>query len=565
MKWRWIIGLASSFLLVCFMYNELSAVSDIGAGLAATILLRLTSHQNPRSDQLHKDRLLGGLLEELGSNHVSSCISKRESVLYRKTSPYKPSSYLVSRLRKYESMHRNCGPGTKPFEESLKLLSQLNMSHDHDHDQCKYLVWLPSNGLGNRLVSIVSTFLYALLTDRILLIDESKNIEDLLCEPFENATWLLPPDFPLKNSFRNFRRGYPHSYGNRIMKNATNSIIHLPFMYLHLLFDYSEHDKLFYCDEYQIPLQEIPWLVLRSDEYFAPSLFLMPGYDQELERLFPKKDTVFHHLGRYLFHPSNDVWGLVKRYYNTYLAKADERIGIQIRDFKTTPMAFKWMKKQIFSYYLPHFTKDESTTSHIRDICSVASLEKHMLDRVISCTFDRQILPKLRKTNNDTIPSGRGKRGSMAILTTSLSLSYYDNIRNMCWEHQTETGEVIGVYQPSHEDSQQSEEMTHNMKAWAEIYLLSLMDVLITSPFSTFGYVAQGLGGMQSWIINSPYREIESSEPSCILGKSMEPCFHSPPYFDCKAKTGANAGLISPYVQHCEDLKWGIKLVDDHI
>ncbi|XP_047321211.1 galactoside 2-alpha-L-fucosyltransferase-like [Impatiens glandulifera] len=470
-------------------------------------------------------------------------------------------------------MHRNCGPGTKPFEEeSLKLLSQANMSHghDHDHDQCKYLVWLPSNGLGNRFVSLVSTFLYALLTDRILLIDESKNIEDLLCEPFENATWLLPPDFPLKANFRNFRGGSPDSYGNRIMKNTANStdssIIHLPnnsFMYLHLPFDCSDQDKLFFCDEYQIPIEEIPWLVLRSDEYFAPSLFLMPGYDQELERLFPKKDTVFHHLGRYLFHPSNDVWGLVKRYYDTYLAKADERIGIQIRDFKTTPVVFKRMSNQIFTYYLPHFKQDQSSTRQIQDICYVTTFEKHMLERIISCTTDRRILPKLRKTNY-TISSGSEKGTSKAVMTASLSLSYHDSLKDMYWEHETETREVIGVYQPSHEDSQHSEKMSHNMKAWAEIYLLSLMDVLITSPFSTFGYVAQGLGGMQSWIINSPHRELAPSEPSCILAKSMDPCFHLPPYFDCKAKTGANTGSMRSYVQNCEDLKWGIKLVDDH-
>jgi len=55
--------------------------------------------------------------------------------------------------------------------------------------------------------------------------------------------------------------------------------------------------------------------------------------------MFPHRDTVFHHLGCYLFHPSNSVWGMVARHHAAYFAKADERVGIQVRTFKWAPIS----------------------------------------------------------------------------------------------------------------------------------------------------------------------------------------------------------------------------------
>ncbi|XP_047321209.1 galactoside 2-alpha-L-fucosyltransferase-like [Impatiens glandulifera] len=530
-------------------------------GLATMVLLSLKMRSMKGINvEITNDMMsLGGLLEE-DSIKGSFCLSKRELALYRKPSPYKPSSYLVSRLRKYEAMHRKCGPNTKKYQEAVKLLISNYSSNEHEED-CKYLIWIPPKGLGNKLVSLVSTFLYALLTDRVLLLEQQISMKDLLCEPFENTTWLLPEDLPLRSEFGSLRHGSPFSYGNMLKTTNTNNQ-RPPFVYLHLAFDYDTHDMLFFCDEYQTPLRNVPWLVTRSDQYFAPSLFLMPFFEEELGKLFPEKDTVFHHLGRYLLHPSNVVWGLVKRYYDSYLANAEERIGIQIRDFRTTPLGFTRMKKHIYNYYLPHFSHDESSSREIKDLCNVTSLDLHMMDRIVSCFLENKLLPKVvHNRNYDDTLSTRSK----AVLVTSLTSSYYDKISDMYWDHATETGEGIGVYQPSHEGVQHSDMTSHNAKAWAEIYLLSLMDVVITSPVSSFGYVAQGLGGKRAWMINGPHREfVSDSEPSCFQVASMEPCFHNPPYYDCKARGRADTGSVAPYVQHCEDLKWGLKLVDAH-
>ncbi|URE19073.1 Xyloglucan fucosyltransferase, partial [Musa troglodytarum] len=359
-------------------------------------------------DERPKDRLLGGLLS--------------------------PEFDEASCLR-YEALHKKCGPNTKLYR---KAVEQLVSGTSTAAAECNYVVWVPSDGLGNRIISIASAFLYALLNDKVLLLHRTDDMGDLFCEPFPET-----------------------SYGNLLKNKLLSSDMDtanasLPaFLYLHLF----------------------SWLLLRSNQYFAPAFFLVPEFETELSLLFPEKTAVFHHLGTYLFHPSNTVWGYITRYYEAYLANAKSRLGIQIRLFRRA-----------------HFD------SHSE---------------------------------------------------------YFEKLRSMYYEHATTTGEVISVHQPSHEEEQHSEKLNHNMKAFAEIYLLSLSDALITSPFSTFGYVAQGLGGLRPWLLVRP-----DDHDLCLHSTSMEPCFHFPPSYDCKARKKVDIGSVAPYLRHCEDFPHGVRLFD---
>lgn len=468
-----------------------------------------------------KDKLLGGLLS--AGLDEGSCLSRYQSTNYRKELLYKPSFYLISRLRRYEALHKQCGPYTESYN---KTVEQLRSGHYTGPSECNYVVWISFSGLGNRILTLASSFLYALLTNRVLLVDPGVDVADLFCEPFPEVSWFLPQDFPLKNQFNNFSQESPQCYG-KMLKNTTmaNSNRLTPSsLYVHLVHNYDYHDKLFFCDEDQTFLQKVPWLIVKTDNYFIPSLFLIPSFEQELSNLFPKKETVFHFLGRYLFHPTDQVWGLITRFYEAYLAKSDERIGIQIRIFDTGTGPFQ-----------------------------------HVLDQILSCTMKENLLPEINREQHIISPSGTHK--SKAVLMTSLSAGYFEKIRDMYWEHPTVTGEVVGIYQPSHEGYQQTEKLTHNRKAWAEMYLLSLSDVLVTSSWSTFGYVAQGLGGLTPWILYKPENRT-APDPPCQRAMSMEPCFHAPPFYDCKAKIGIDTGALVPHVRHCEDMSWGLKLVD---
>ncbi|CAI0421152.1 unnamed protein product [Linum tenue] len=417
-----------------------------------------------------------------------TCESREQRSSYLKHRTPELPPYLLSKLQAYERRHRRCGP----LSESFNTTSPLGTHNDSAGGDCKFVVYTPSQGLGNRILGLTSTFLFALLTDRVLLVDFSADMGELFCEPFPNSTWLLPGNFPFKSDLYGgwFRDVY--SYGKLLEKKSPSSSSPWNSTLLQIFLDdkYSEYDKLFFKDENQGFLEKIPWLVLISDGYFIPCLFQMQTFRSELEKLFPNnKSTVFHQLGNYLLAPSNQAWSLITKFYDAHLAKAEQRIGIQIRVFDPQATPTPVVMKQI-----------------------------------LSCTETRRILPRSRQSN-----------------------------------------ETSKVYQASHEETQQSYKSSHNMKAWADMYLLSMSDVLVTSGMSTFGYVAAGIGGVRPWIVTFPDPKDHPDVPGwaavCERAVNVEPCFHFPPWFaypDEQGTASGGAGLVN----RCEDVPWGLKLVD---
>ncbi|XP_071731575.1 galactoside 2-alpha-L-fucosyltransferase-like [Rutidosis leptorrhynchoides] len=470
------------------------------------------------------NKLLNGLIS---SKFVAdSCLSKQQITSYRKVLPYKPSSYLISKLRRYEALHKRCGPYTKSYNRTVAKLKSGKRTKVSD---CKYLVLELFSGLGNRIMSLVSAFLYAMLTDRVLLVGRGVDLVDLFCEPFPESSWILPQNFPLFDQIKRFNQQSPECFGNMLkMSNKSSSSTSSLYVYLHLTHSYNNHDKLFFCDQHQTFLQNVSWVIMKSNQYFAPSLFLMPSFEQELHSLFPDKETVFHFLGTYLLFPSNPVWGLITKYYNSHLARADERIGIQVRVLHNS------------DHYLNYF-----------------------LDLILTCSVNNNLLPKINP--NESLKHSKTEiRSQKAVLLTSLSSFFSAKIREMYMKHSTLSGEVIKVFQPSQEQQQLKGNKIHDMKAWAEMYLLSLCDKLITSSGSTFGYVAQSIGGLKPWILYKP-KKGKTQNPACVRAISNEPCFHYPPYFDCKQRIRTDTGLVVPHVRHCEDRSHGLKLVNPNV
>ncbi|KAI9084525.1 hypothetical protein K1719_033513 [Acacia pycnantha] len=83
-----------------------------------------------------------------------------------------------------------------------------------DSAECNYIVWTSVNGLGNRMASMASAFLYTLVTDRVLMVDFEDEMKGLFCEPFSNSSWILPKVFPFIN-----RPGHIETYQNMTKKD----------------------------------------------------------------------------------------------------------------------------------------------------------------------------------------------------------------------------------------------------------------------------------------------------------------------------------------------------------
>lgn len=99
----------------------------------------------------------------------------------------KPNPQWDAVLREYSNMHRVCrlaaGNLTKYFVDGSRSSG------------CKFMFATARNGLGNKLIHMTSSFLHAVLTQRVFIIPTDTSVPEVFCEPFEGSTWRI--DFGL--------------------------------------------------------------------------------------------------------------------------------------------------------------------------------------------------------------------------------------------------------------------------------------------------------------------------------------------------------------------------------
>ena len=115
------------------------------------------------------------------------CMHKREKRYQQ--NPYLANPYLRQALESYEILHAQATAENITEDLLRAATSQGGAVH-------RYLyLELTSSGLGNRLNSLLSGFLYALLTHRVLLVSAGTySFDDLFCQPFAGGNWLWPQD-----------------------------------------------------------------------------------------------------------------------------------------------------------------------------------------------------------------------------------------------------------------------------------------------------------------------------------------------------------------------------------
>jgi xyloglucan fucosyltransferase len=256
-------------------------------------------------------------------NKVKQCRSKYKQHCYWKLKNYVPQASFLRVLRKYEAHHRQCTEGHPLAEYALKGLTPPS---------CKYLIWRDLDGKGNQLISLVSAFVYALLTNRVLLITRGANIQNLLCDPFDGSSWLLPEDFQ-DDRIRESSEMHGMFYDRVLNLSSTGKkeVIKVPPRLEMRLDNWQKPSDLrFFCEGEQNAVQRIPWLFYHSNEYSVPGFYYIKSFRIRLNTWFPDR-AVFLHAGRYLLNPQNEIWDEITSLYRFHMADADRRLAIQVR------------------------------------------------------------------------------------------------------------------------------------------------------------------------------------------------------------------------------------------
>jgi len=191
-----------------------------------------------------------------------------------------------------------------------------------------------------------------------------------------------------------------------------------------------------------------------------------------------------------------------------------------------------------------------------------------MYNQILNCSRQEHILPET--TNDDdkavtptavTGGDGNGSNNSTAIFIASLYSDYYKRLRSRySTPHVAKGGGAtrVSVFQRTHEERQATQNLAHNQRALAEIYLLSFSEALLTSGLSTFGYVSSSLAGVRPVILLTAF-DHKVPEIPCRRAVSMEPCNLKPPQgMECRGKPMDIEGLAR-HIGVCEDFKDGVK------
>jgi xyloglucan fucosyltransferase len=392
-------------------------------------------------------------------------------------------------------------------------------------DGCKFVVAGVSagSGIGNKALSIVSALVYAVLTQRVLLVPLVTAVPGVFCEPFEGSSWMVDPHKTWSESKKRKDLWEPlESFYKKVdaRRDATTKIPHIYAASTTENWD-AQPEPRFFCDTEQAQYTRVEWINFRNNLYFIPKLFAVPTFRPLLEDLFPNR-KVFTHLLRTVMLPCDPVWNRVKQTHDAHFRHAHRRVGVQERYFNG---------KEDFKL-----------------------LHKAMEDNVVNCLLKHGWLPN--RYPKIALPRRKDSPPMTPLkVTTVFITSLYQSMHNRLSDEFVRvalgSGDAVGLVQLTHEGTQ-SFGVEVDRQALTEILCLSLMDHLILTPQSTFGALAQGYGGLVPWFVDL---RPETSTP-CVRAQSSETCFQIPAtkMFTCPHDVGVNGKLVTevvPYLSDC--------------
>ena len=375
-------------------------------------------------------------------------------------------------------------------------LQQRIASGDEPAGQ-RYLIWSLSGGIGNRLQAMVSSFLAALLSDRVFLLKDwfqntpKKGVKTK--KRYSTTTGLLLEDImnyvPAKihNNellcspfgiihLSDFRIKYPHYF----VESFSDAHVKVDIISKHD--SQRQHWTNLTCGPASSLGSNAKFTYVWANQYYNPVFYMNKKTSSVMELLFPNGD-VFGPLSRFLVRPNTGVEGLVEKFLCTHglLPSTDETdsalspqltgddskqkvVGLQIRAFrigKMTEMAMEF------------------------DFC----LKSSKLSKIINQSSTKFFLATL-----------------------------HEPIRN--YYSSKYPGRILSL-----EDQARGEQSTGSLpmdrEAMADMLILGRTSDYLVSPGSTFGSFTTG------YFSRHPVQVHTMESRSCSRMQSFQPCFMS--------------------------------------
>ncbi|CAI5519270.1 unnamed protein product, partial [Closterium sp. Naga37s-1] len=383
------------------------------------------------------------------------------------------SERLEMKMRQYHTYRRECL--LKEPKETLRATLLSNKP-----TLCRYLVYYHTrDGQGNRLVSLMSAFAYALLTDRILLLASGSGLAEEYCEPFEH--------------------GASAEAGQEALEKAGEDASWV-------LFDGPDREKYVWMLRFKVAKE---WRSVREEE--------------ESGSMVP---------------PVNRIWAQLTRRFHSLIAPASARIGLQGRFQKQAlERGIPWETKAMGRCLIEAL--NSSSVQQAREVrlsnrggtggdgnsgsgglgCSaVGSDSPSGVTEVMVASLSPVLAHNLSVIVAGSVPGAQVTAGSdtPCAATAQLEVPPSIGVKNPAGSH-------VHIARLTVDESENNTDTALVDRAILDIYTLALFsDALVISRNSTFGYVSASLFGV-------PY--VSFVGPTCIRAIT-EPCLHFPPSND---------------------------------
>lgn len=215
---------------------------------------------------------------------------------------------LSEHMSRYNRLH------DKALRE-LPVSEALTLSLTSPRNTVRYIAWRPvGDDYAGRLLSLVSAYLLALLTDRVLLVN-FPYVRHLLCEPFTRSSWIFPQKhLGDLNKFIKLREAL-----------QTRSPLRIARLKLNSQFTQDDESVFLSCNgNVKTMLAHVQILLVESPVGFAELLAGNPSHRNRLQQLF-EDQPIYPLLMQTLLHPANDMWFRIIDAYHVHYTNDYDR------------------------------------------------------------------------------------------------------------------------------------------------------------------------------------------------------------------------------------------------